>query len=137
MEVTMIRHDCTEQLKNGEHPTVFVKEPAASVVGRTASRLGSWYVLDTVLGHPDGIRWNKPMQGEELIRIPLYSYTTKNKDLEELFAVGLHIMATVTSHPTTGMEFIDQATIVVGNVYDGGPDKGYQVWIGIAFRVPS
>jgi len=142
MEVTMNHHDCSEQLADQQHPAMFLTEPAISsyvnASGKpTESRLGQWYVLDTVLGHPDGLTWNIPMQGEKNIRIPLFSYTTTKKDLGELFAVGVHLMTSIMAHPTVGPMDIERAHIVIGNVYDGGPEKGYQVWIGLAFRVPS
>ena len=132
----MNRHDCSEQLANKEHPTLFYTEPPDNQYGRTVVRNGQWYVLNTVVGNPKGIEWNKPNQGEEYIRIPLFSYRTTTKDLTDLFSVGLHLMSTVMSHSTVDAQRIDRAHIVVGNVYDAEPDKGFQVWIGIAFHLP-
>jgi hypothetical protein len=130
----MNRHDCRKQLESGQQPTMFLREPPDEKYGKTTARNGRWYVLNTVVGHPEGIRWSRPIQGEEYIRIPLYSYTTNDKSLESLFSVGLHLMASVLSHVTVEVQNIEKAHIVVGTVYDGGSDKGYQVWIGIAFE---
>lgn len=136
MEITMSRHDCSQQLAAGEQPTQFYIQAADAKFGRTVARSGRWYVLQSVVGDPAGLRWHQPHQGEEKVRIPLFSYTTASKSLEDLLAVAVHLTLSVASNSTVGLDHVEQAHVVVGSVYDAGGDKGYQIWIGIAFRTP-
>ena len=146
MEITMHRHACSEELKSEQQPAAFLREPATheyvNASGHnTEVRAGQWYVLNNVVGHSDGLKFNIPVQGQEKIRIPLFSYGTASKRLDDLLATAVHLTATIIAtaqlprSTVTAVSASERLHVVVGEVYDTG--EGYQIWIGFAFRVPS
>ena len=137
MEIQHIYVDCESFTSTGEQPVcIYKKEVDRS--GVTPKYPGNFIIGDSVLPTPGrGMIW-APTDHTELLRIPLYSYTTKEATEENLLATA-SVMTVQAINAVPEGYGIEKFILVYGTVYiladKNNEDEKYQLWTGYAFKV--
>ena len=109
-------------------------EPGGKRVYGTHAKIypGSWYVSSGPIRF-DGreVDWGVT-KGDEYVRVPMFSYTTKEKSLEAVFGFGVQL-GTLAFRDVPKEERVDRMLLALGTVFDA--DSGYQVWLGLGFHM--
>ena len=93
-----------------------------------------WYVAGSpVFFDNRKVEWGI-VQGNGNVRVPLYSYTTKAKSMEAVLATGTQI-GVLGFQDIPKEKSVDKFHLAIGNVFE--TDAGYQVWLGLAFRMAN
>lgn len=126
MQIDKIDVDCSGFEKTGNQPVLVLKS-SQYPCGDGAWHVASSYVSDEVKD------WSLVTANSELIRIPLFSYTTKDRDI---FAAGLSVGVAFGSCakdriPLHTVQAVKRIICAVGEIQplDGGLSR---FWVGFA-----
>lgn len=129
MQIDRIDVDCSGFEKTGNQPVLVLKS------SQYPCGAGGWHIASSYVG--DEVKdWSLVTENSELIRIPLFSYTTKEQDI---FAAGLSVGVAFGScakdrlpgHPGSWYQAVRRIILAVGEIQplDGELSR---FWVGFA-----